>query len=82
MPDTQFENGRLRFVTDPSRRAEDCLAFLDLLRRTMLEFEIEGDNVAIDSTMLRLPGVGINTSTNRVYISNLVDNTVSVITRR
>ena len=62
MPDTQFENGRLRFVTDPSRRAEDCLAFLDLLRRTMLEFEIEGDNVAIDSTMLRLPGVGINTT--------------------
>lgn len=60
MPDTQFENGRLRFVTDPSRRAEDCLTFLDLLRRTMLDFEIEGDDVTIDSMMLRLPGVGIN----------------------
>lgn len=60
MPDTQFENGRLRFVTDPSRRAEDCMAFLDLLRRTMLDFAIEGDGVTIDSTMLRLPGVAIN----------------------
>ena len=60
MPDTQFENGRLRFVTDPSRRVEDCQAFLDLLRRTMLDFAIEGDDVTIDSIMLRLPGVGIN----------------------
>ena len=64
MPDTQFENGRLRFVTDPSRRAEDCLTFLDLLRRTMLDFEIEGDDVTIDSMMLRLPGVGINLTTS------------------
>ena len=60
MPDTQFENGRLRFVTDPSREAEGRLAFLDLLRRTMLDFAIEGDDVTIDSTMLRLPGIGIN----------------------
>lgn len=58
----QFKNGRLRFVTDPVRRAEDCRVFLDLLRRTMLDFAIEGDDVAIDSMMLRLPGVGINTT--------------------
>jgi AraC-like DNA-binding protein len=62
MPNIQFENGRLRFVTDPSRQAEDCQAFLDLLRRTMLDFAIEGDDVTIDSMMLRLPDVGINTT--------------------
>ena len=62
----QFENGRLRFVTDPSRRAEDCLAELlptsgrvgldDDARRSLGQARTELEFCTIDDLNDDLPG--------------------------
>ena len=53
------EFGHLKFVTDISRPGEERLAYLDLLRRMILDFEIAERTITVSSTMMRLPGVGV-----------------------
>jgi AraC-like DNA-binding protein len=51
--------GYARFVTDKSRQKRDCADYLDLLRRMIMDFEVEEDRFFADSTVVNLPGVRI-----------------------
>lgn len=60
MPESQTQEfGHVKFVTDTSRLAEDRLTYLDLLCRMILDFEIAEKNIEVDSSLLRLPDVGV-----------------------
>jgi AraC-like DNA-binding protein len=53
------EFGHVKFVTDTKRLAEDRLTYLNLLCSMILDFQIAERNITVDSSLLRLPEIGI-----------------------